>query len=706
MGEREITARSDVYALGCVLYEMLTGEPPFTGATAQAIVARVMTENPRPMLPQRHTIPPHVEAAVLTALEKLPADRFATAAEFAEALTDTGYAPRATARHGGGGRAGRRRLEAAVRGRGRRGRRRHGRSPPGAGARAQGVADQPTTWQYIALGDSVVPNLATPGMALSPDGSLLIVKDPRPERPPLGQAAWGARTRLLSRAPSAPPTPPSPPTATGSCSWPTSASRRCGCRPAPSSPSPTPPRRGLRGRRLAGRRHASSTSRPTSPADPHQRRGRARTVVWDNTGLQGIGFGYPHPLPGRARRPLPGLLVGLRHDEPARTRPQDRYSRSCWSTTRRRRGTCPSGHLLYIRRDGMALVAPFDLGRLGAHRHRRAGVRAGAGAERVRAARLVAVGSVVYASGREPEQRDGDDARLSHRRPDRDRLGLVGAVHVARALPRRPPARRRRRLRRGDLNIWIKQLDRGPVHPSVLRRRRPSSGLVPGWTDGGLHPRHRRHQHRDRPLRRRQPAGPTLARLDRQVQEVEWSRDGQVARDAHRQRQRRRRRPRGQAAAGRHHTGAAGGEPVHRAPPGGVPGRPVACLHLERVGKQRGVRAALPQHQRRPLAGVHRRRPGAALVRGTGGSSSSSTGAAPWSRHPSPPAPPSRSAPSDHSFNTAGFALDDFHQAYDVSPDGRSFIIAAPRQFTATARPPQLVRVDHWFRDLEARLKQ
>ncbi len=96
MGEREITARSDVYALGCVLYEMLTGDPPFTGSTAQAIVARVVTETPRPMAPQRHTIPAHVEAAVLTALEKLPADRFATAAEFAEALTDTGYAPRTT----------------------------------------------------------------------------------------------------------------------------------------------------------------------------------------------------------------------------------------------------------------------------------------------------------------------------------------------------------------------------------------------------------------------------------------------------------------------------------------------------------------------------------------------------------------------------------------------------------------------------------
>ncbi len=88
MGDREITARSDVYALGCVAYEMLVGEPPFTGPTAQAIIARVMTEDPRTLAGQRRTIPPGVEAAVFTALEKLPADRFGTAAEFAAALAD------------------------------------------------------------------------------------------------------------------------------------------------------------------------------------------------------------------------------------------------------------------------------------------------------------------------------------------------------------------------------------------------------------------------------------------------------------------------------------------------------------------------------------------------------------------------------------------------------------------------------------------
>ena len=87
MGEREITPKSDVYALGCVVYEMLLGEPPFTGPTAQAVIAKVMTEKPGPIVSRRDRVPPHVEEAVFTALEKLPADRFGSAAEFAAALT-------------------------------------------------------------------------------------------------------------------------------------------------------------------------------------------------------------------------------------------------------------------------------------------------------------------------------------------------------------------------------------------------------------------------------------------------------------------------------------------------------------------------------------------------------------------------------------------------------------------------------------------
>jgi serine/threonine-protein kinase len=89
MGERAIDARSDIYALGAVTYEMLAGEAPFTGPSVQAIVARLITEEPRPLATQRKAVPEHVEVAVLRALEKLPADRFASAAEFAGALAGT-----------------------------------------------------------------------------------------------------------------------------------------------------------------------------------------------------------------------------------------------------------------------------------------------------------------------------------------------------------------------------------------------------------------------------------------------------------------------------------------------------------------------------------------------------------------------------------------------------------------------------------------
>ena len=178
MGERTIDARADVYALGVVTYEMLAGEPPFTGATVRAIVARLVSETPRSLIAQRPSVPPHVEAAVLTALERLPADRFPGAAAFGAALAQQdGAAPRtgpgaeATAR---GVRSARRRPAAAL-----------AALAAGAlatsaiaaagwwwvGARAPAVAP-PGAVRFVVEPDSATLRPSVP--ALSPDGRTLV----------------------------------------------------------------------------------------------------------------------------------------------------------------------------------------------------------------------------------------------------------------------------------------------------------------------------------------------------------------------------------------------------------------------------------------------------------------------------------------------------------------------------------------------------
>jgi eukaryotic-like serine/threonine-protein kinase len=87
---RELDGRSDLYAVGCVLYEMLAGQPPFTGVTAQQLLARHALDPVPPLRTVRDTVPDTLERTVTRSLAKVPADRFPTAAAFAQALAVAG----------------------------------------------------------------------------------------------------------------------------------------------------------------------------------------------------------------------------------------------------------------------------------------------------------------------------------------------------------------------------------------------------------------------------------------------------------------------------------------------------------------------------------------------------------------------------------------------------------------------------------------
>ena len=157
-GESDLDGRSDLYSLACVLYEMLAGQPPFSGPTAANVVHQHLTAEARPISQLRPAVPPAIADVLTRALAKNPADRFSPAAHFAAALTtsagraDAGSERPVARRHRhrrGGDRGGHRRHRpaGAAAGRGAGG---HGRAhdPGDAGAGPRGRPRPLARWRH------------------------------------------------------------------------------------------------------------------------------------------------------------------------------------------------------------------------------------------------------------------------------------------------------------------------------------------------------------------------------------------------------------------------------------------------------------------------------------------------------------------------------------------------------------------------------
>jgi Periplasmic component of the Tol biopolymer transport system len=581
MGEREITGKSDVYALGCVLYEMLVGEPPFTGPTVQAVVARVMTEEPRSLTIQRKTIPPHVEASVRKALQKLSADRFASPAAFADALVHPESMALPTsagmpAAFSASSVAWKRRFVIAA--------------ALGtlatvvavlAWIRSARIGSAGPDWSYLNFGDSLQVQTNLPALAYSPDGSTIVIKSD----------VQNGRLWLKRRADLHPTSIPGTERAT--------------------SPVFSPDGKWIafirdgQVRKVGVDGGGAVTLADTafnlalawlddgsliySPTLFKLRRissaGGPSTVVLEDSTLFGLAPSGFAPLPGGRGILLTSCNAGcvsmtlLVLDLKTRTQhtllpdvAQGWY--------------LPGGRLLYVRRDGTAMVAPFDLDKLqitGAAVPVLEGVLVSVGFAQLA---WSPSGSLLYVRGEglSPDQllfrvtRDGAVAPLDtswvaqFTSPVVSRDGRRIAVGVGGTV--------------SALNIWVRSMDRGPA----TRLTFGGQDRRPAWSPDGRLIAFVRDTAAGSVVMARPADGAgsdrLLARLDRIVQEVAWSPDGQwlVLRTDN-----------GAAGAGDlvgvrtrrgHHSSVPCREPVHRAPPRRLTRRPLAGVLLQRVGAQ------------------------------------------------------------------------------------------------------------------------
>jgi len=706
MGEREITPKADVYALGCVLYEMLTGEPPFTGPTAQAIVARVMTEAPRALTIQRHTIPSHIEAAVFRALEKLPADRFTSATQFADALADQTYGLAATAARAAASAP----VKPALA-------RRSGPTVVLGGIaivaialagwgwlRARAALDRPTTWQYITLGDSAGLVTDYPAMALSPDGSALVFKDDRQNG-----LLWVKRRGQLDPTAIPGTERAQNPVFSPDGDWIAFAAdgrlkkvRTTGGATVTLADSIASPYGG------AAWLDDGTLVYVTPTLDKLLRvsaAGGTSTVALYDSALSGGGIGQPVALPG-ARGVLfqycsSGCVTMSIHVADLRTGTQKALLNDVTQAW-----YLPSGRLLYARRDGVAMAAPFDLDRLEVTGEA-VPVLEDVAFDPFNAFSLLTwseSGSLVYVRGSSASN-DNVVLRVS---PDGTVVPIDTSWHGAFNSFALSPDGRRVAVGVGagsSLNIWVKQLDRGPF----TRLSFGNQDRRPVWSPDGTRVAFIRDSVNTsavfvRPV---DGSGPDrlLARIGRLIQEVAWTPDGSwlVLRTDN--------------------TQAGAGDLVGVRTDGDSTVVPLVAsnfteLHpaispdgrwLAYASNESGVN----QVYVRPFPNSSDAR---WQVSNGGGSEPvwAPSGRELFFLDLEARVVAARVEPSNTFavtslsplFDASAYTIDAFHTSYAITPDGRSFIFTAPRRASNTEGGLRIVWVDNWFADLRAKIEQ
>jgi len=572
--------------------------------------------------------------------------------------------------------------------------------------RLRSATDRSTTWQYVTLGDSVSPSVTVPGLALSPDGNTAVIKDNRQDG-----RLWIKRRGVLDPV-SIPGTErASNPVFSPDGEWLLYVADG-----------------ELRKVRLANNSSvaiAESVSVSLGfggaawlddgtivyvPQDLNRllridANGGGTTVVMDNSTLQGVGFGYPTALPGARGVLFEGCTSGC-VTMSLRVLDLKSGAQKLLVPEATKGWYLPTGHLLYSRRDGVMIAAPFDLDKLEV---------TGTGVPVLNRVVLLfgapqlawsPSGTVLYSSG---ESRTNESTIV--------RVAMDGAVSAIdtgwtglfTALSISPDGRRLvvgAGAGAGALNIWIKQLDRGPF----TRASFGGADRRPVWSPDGRTIAFIRDTLGTSVVMGRAADGSrsdtVLAHLDRQAQEVEWSRDGKwlVIRTDN-----------GSAGAGDLVGVRTSGDTTP------VPLVDSRFTELNPAISPDGRWLAYAANESGQNEVFVRPFPNTRDARwqvSTGGGfqprwapdgktlyyldlGSGRMMAVPISATPTFSAGQARSL-----FSATGFTIDGFHTTYDVTPDGRSFVFAAPRVNNVAPGTPQLVWADNWLREVRTRAAQ